>query len=80
MDAKVTYNGIHLDLRMDKEPISMANGSFVHFAKVLGVYEKEDLLTLKGQKLWDQPIIHVMLSIFKETNQEIGLVLQKKMW
>lgn len=83
MDTKCTFNGVTIDLQMYEKPVCISGRGYIHFAKLVGSYGRDEVgKALIGQKLWDQEIrgVESFATITLNDGWKIGLLTSKQMW
>lgn len=81
MNTSVTHKGIEFELLMNEPPSYINNIGWVHPAKLVGSYERDQLQDLIGLQLWGSPVLAVeSYAVFNQTDRPISLLLNEKKW
>lgn len=82
MDTNMVHKGVGIVLELDKAPVELKDGTWMHFARITNFTRLADLDKLIGLTLWGEEVTSVMpeQAIDKQFGRTIGLVMKNKKW
>lgn len=82
MDPSFVHKGVGLYLEMDKAPVQLKDGTWMHFARITNFTRLADLDKLVGLNLWGEEVTSVMpeQAHEKQFGRTIGLVMKSRKW